>query len=604
VDKDIMSEDRAAVAFVRRHSAAQTQRRHHRSPQYKTRRQVQAVVDAILVAEYMQVPSMVNALAKVLADWVVGLTPAHIRAQFALSDDLDRGAVDELRHELPGWTTGRERSTSTSSSDAARTIAPCREASAVGGWHDLPWPTASAVLVPVGGAGRAPRAGTVCVPRLDQRVSHPYAPSAFGQLLATCPSCATLHWAFAEASMPARWLTHDAVSAITKHPGRRALLSWLEDCSLLEGHRQYVWMGLERYGTTDDMRWADEDKRWPLYHQHDGSLAYSCEDLALQVKWVRARLLAADLKSAADPAFIFRRALDGGHPHTAAWAWDELGVRELADPSRVDDDRINMDLVDARKQLTFGAQAGRMELVCEAVEHLRGHNSYNLASVINGAATNRRMDMLEWAWQECLAHPRASYPRQYRHTGQDGAEAVSPEEEMTIGALGNITGTLLFAAMKATDWTGCGRASTGSPCARWRSAARFSGILADVWWTADRDYDAIASWALRQPDLSALSRFYELVPFQAAGLLWSAIEPDRVDLVEWCAQRSDPTCWDVLLMGSALSQKRLDLARWFYAHGVPYMVEPTSPALPTCAAVRIATVTSTPCSLQPQRAAT
>jgi hypothetical protein len=79
---------------------------------------------------------------------------------------------------------------------------------------------------------------------------------------------------------------------------------------------------------------------------------------------------------------------------------------------------------------------------------------------------------------------------------------------------------------------------------------------------------------LRQPDLSTLSRFHQRIPFQAAGLLWSAIEPDRMDLVEWCAERSDPTRWDVTLMGSALSQNRLGIARWFHAHGVPYMVEP------------------------------
>jgi hypothetical protein len=164
-------------------------------------------------------------------------------------------------------------------------------------------------------------------------------------------------------------------------------------------------------------------------------VAYSCKDPA-KVKYVRARLL-ADRKTAADAAFVFRRALDGGHPRTAAWAWDELGVRELADPSRVD--ARNMDLVDARKQLQFGALACRMELVCEAVEHLRGHFSYYLASVVTGAVTNRRMNMIEWVWQEYLAHPRASYPaRDYHHTTgarQDGAyDIVSDDEEKAIGA--------------------------------------------------------------------------------------------------------------------------------------------------------------------------
>lgn len=49
------------------------------------------------------------------------------------------------------------------------------------------------------------------------------------------------------------------------------------------------------------------------------------------------------------PAFILRRALDARCPETAAWAWDELGVRDLADPSRMANDHRDMDRVDARK---------------------------------------------------------------------------------------------------------------------------------------------------------------------------------------------------------------------------------------------------------------
>jgi hypothetical protein len=195
----------------------------HDLRQYKTRQQVQAVVDTMLVAEYMQVPSMVNALAKVLTDWMVGLTPAQMRAQFDLPDDLDRAAIDELRYEL-GWTTCRRQSASTSaSSSTART--PCREAGA--GWHDLPWPLQQQALRwfrSVAPDAHLVLALFVCRDWRDAyRIPVPQAPLAIvEQLLATCPTCDTLRWAFAEAGMHARWLTHDAVSAITKHPGRRA----------------------------------------------------------------------------------------------------------------------------------------------------------------------------------------------------------------------------------------------------------------------------------------------------------------------------------------------------------------------------------------------
>src|SRR5690349_12725072 len=47
----------------------------------KSSEEVQKVVDMMLSADYMQVPSLVHSGVKVLADWMVGLTTDQIRAQ-------------------------------------------------------------------------------------------------------------------------------------------------------------------------------------------------------------------------------------------------------------------------------------------------------------------------------------------------------------------------------------------------------------------------------------------------------------------------------------------------------------------------------------------
>lgn len=68
----------------------------------KSRKDVCAVTDIMLVATYLHVPALVNVAAKILAGWMVGLTPEQIRLQFDMSDGPDEGELASVRREF-GW---------------------------------------------------------------------------------------------------------------------------------------------------------------------------------------------------------------------------------------------------------------------------------------------------------------------------------------------------------------------------------------------------------------------------------------------------------------------------------------------------------------------
>jgi hypothetical protein len=211
-------------------------------PAYKTRQQLQTVVDVLLAAEYLQVPRLAAALVKVLADWMVGLTPAQIRAQFDLPADLDHAAINELRCQL-AWTTRREPSPPVFARETYSANARAsEERQADGGWNDLPWPLQQQVLRCYRSV--APDAHLVLalfVCHAWRRAFPVWAPQApdmvARQLLATGPTGATLYWAFGEVSMPAQWLSEDAARDVARHPNRRALLSWFIDRDLLSADR-------------------------------------------------------------------------------------------------------------------------------------------------------------------------------------------------------------------------------------------------------------------------------------------------------------------------------------------------------------------------------
>jgi hypothetical protein len=267
----------------------------------------------------------------------------------------------------------------------------------------------------------------------------------------------------------------------------------------------------------------------------------------------------------------------------AVWAWDDLGVRELVDLHFVDGGGHDANRVDAIMQLHFGVLAGRMHLVHEAATHLRAQSPHDyVTAALHTALASQRMDMAEWAWCEYLADPRACcpVPPRLRDSAQQERvlESVAPHDGDAVAALGSITGTLLRGAMAADarpelmDWVWA-RLDTQPLC----DAAlhyEFADVIHGTHWSHDRTFTMVSEWALRQPDLAALARFHKRVPLQAAGLVWDAVEPGRTDLVEWCAERSDPKQWIPTLIGWALLQNRLDLARLLHTHGAPYMVEP------------------------------